>query len=469
MIYFNVTTSMRWRGAPVGIVRTEIEFAKRILENAKNVKLLNYASGSFSIVEANDYLRQLDNNRYNNERTCIGERTSTSPLNFCNYSKRQALKLLANSIYCLSPRFARRIEEKLMILARKIVLSYLEKGRYKIKKNKIDFSLAPAPASVRFDIENLHQEDVFISMGLDWDSGIAEKLFQIKKKGAKIVSVCYDTIACDYPQFVANASYPKIIKEYFFDILESAEKVGCISKCSQADFLRFAENTGSRLPETFVFPLGSDIDSAKFKISEEEISESIRKLGDKKYILYVSTIERRKNHQVLYQAYRRLGEQNKLSDMPILVFVGMTGWGVNDLLNDIRLDPVVKEKIILTGRVNESELAFLYRNCRYTVFPSLYEGYALGIVESLAFGKMVLASRKGAIPEVGNDYLMYIDDALSVNEWAEALLRLETDTKLVEEKEKKIRDSFRPITWDDSYRVFINKIDDVIGMTSNQK
>ena len=58
---------------------------------------------------------------------------------------------------------------------------------------------------------------------------------------------------------------------------------------------------------------------------------------------------------------------------------------------------------------SDAELAFLYRNCRFTVFPSLYEGWGLPIGESLWFGKLCIASKTSSMPEVGGDLVDYVD------------------------------------------------------------
>ena len=92
------------------------------------------------------------------------------------------------------------------------------------------------------------------------------------------------------------------------------------------------------------------------------------------FILFVSTIERRKNHEVLYRAYHLLARQGTIESLPKLVFVGMPGWGVGDLLKEIELDPLTRGMIIQLHHVSDGELSYLYKKALFCVFPSLYEG-----------------------------------------------------------------------------------------------
>jgi glycosyltransferase involved in cell wall biosynthesis len=159
----------------------------------------------------------------------------------------------------------------------------------------------------------------------------------------------------------------------------------------------------------------------------------------------VSTIERRKNHETLYRAYTRLVEAGE-ANLPLLVFVGMPGWGVNDLMADLRLDPRTKDLIKLLHHVNDADLARLYQHALMTVFPSLYEGWGLPVAESLAAGKCCLASGVASIPEVGGDLVDYVDP-WNVPAWSERLLWYFNNPSLVADKEARIKESYQPMSW----------------------
>jgi hypothetical protein len=111
---------------------------------------------------------------------------------------------------------------------------------------------------------------------------------------------------------------------------------------------------------------------------------------------------------MLYQIWRRLAERRG-DDLPYLVFVGIHGWLVDDLMSMLRRDPLVASRIVILSRTTDAELSWLYRHCLFTVYPSLYEGWGLPISESLAHGKICIASDNSSMPEAGEGLALHLD------------------------------------------------------------
>jgi glycosyltransferase involved in cell wall biosynthesis len=116
------------------------------------------------------------------------------------------------------------------------------------------------------------------------------------------------------------------------------------------------------------------------------------------YALFVSTIEARKNHLLLFRVWRRMLDDMPRDSVPTLVFAGRVGWLVDDLMKQLENTDYLDRKICLIEDVSDAELASLYRGCRFTLFPSLYEGWGLPVTESLAFGKPCLVARNSSLP-----------------------------------------------------------------------
>src|SRR5207247_4170450 len=135
-----------------------------------------------------------------------------------------------------------------------------------------------------------------------------------------------------------------------------------------------------------------------------------------------STIQSRKNFDLLYRLWRRFSEQNR-PETPKLVIVGRKGFGSSDLLWQISRDPFVQQSITLLHRVSDAELSWLYRNCLWTLYPSFYEGWGLPISESLAHGKYCLASNTSSIPEAGQGLIQLLDP-LDFRAWHDCLSEL---------------------------------------------
>jgi alpha-1,3-rhamnosyl/mannosyltransferase len=141
--------------------------------------------------------------------------------------------------------------------------------------------------------------------------------------------------------------------------------------------------------------------------------------ADGDYVLAVGTLEPRKNLRRTIEASRRLGIELRV--------VGDRGWGG------------VEPGIGWLGRVDDDELARLYRGARCLVYPSLYEGFGIPVAEALACGTPVVTSRDSAMAEVaqGNGVLVDPEDVASIAAGIEAAAG-----RAVE--------GFRPPTWDDA-------------------
>jgi glycosyltransferase involved in cell wall biosynthesis len=122
--------------------------------------------------------------------------------------------------------------------------------------------------------------------------------------------------------------------------------------------------------------------------------------------LVVGTIEPRKNYRRFLDACRILRDRNEF-DMPIVI-AGGKGWLSDDFsaqLEGLELD----QDVFLLGYVSDAELAWLYENCFAFIYPSLFEGFGMPVLEALGFGSPVLCSQTSSLPEVAGDAAIYFD------------------------------------------------------------
>lgn len=147
-----------------------------------------------------------------------------------------------------------------------------------------------------------------------------------------------------------------------------------------------------------------------------------------RYLLFVGTLEPRKNLARLMEAYAQAARQ--APEIPPLVVVGGRGWGGEDpasLIRHLRLDG----RVHVLGRVPDGKLATLYENALCLVMPSLYEGFGLPLVEAMSFGTPVLTSSVSSMPEVVGDAGLLVDP-LSVESITAGLLAMVNDVVLRE-------------------------------------
>ena len=302
----------------------------------------------------------------------------------------------------------------------------------------------------------IKHEDTYISVGLDWDDKDIPRLKHMKKEiGFKVILCCYDLIPILKPGLAHSEEMPRLFMDYIRTVVNTADHIFCISQSTKQDLLQFIAQQGLPLPEIGVAYLGTDIPAPAIQIQpSHEIEENI---GKNSYILFVSTIERRKGHDTLYRAYTRLIEQGH-TDLPLLVFVGMPGWGVSDLLMDIHRTIAVSKFIKFIHHVTDFDLDYLYRNCMFTVFPSVYEGWGLPVAESLAYGKFCLASNISSLPEVGEKFCDYLDP-WDIPGWAEKIGYYANDKGELLEKERIIAKEHRPKSWRQTCMAFFEVAD----------
>jgi len=155
-----------------------------------------------------------------------------------------------------------------------------------------------------------------------------------------------------------------------------------------------------------------------------QTAEVRRKLGvEDDFLLYVGTIEPRKNLNVLLDAYRKIIGSAGLE--PQLVIAGKKGWLTDDLFGRLR-ELGIKDRVHFTGYLPDNDLCALYSSCRIFIYPSKYEGFGLPPLEAMACGAVVIASSTPAVTEVVEDAACLVAPG-EVNELAEAMITLLRD------------------------------------------
>ncbi len=182
------------------------------------------------------------------------------------------------------------------------------------------------------------------------------------------------------------------------------------------------------------------VDQAFF-ISEVDTNVIRKYSGGSPYILFVGTLEPRKNVEALVEAFAGVGRPGLK-----LLLVGKEGWGAERIRTKVR-DMGLDERVGFLGYVPEEDLPCLYRGAEAFVYPSFYEGFGLPVLEALAAGAPVIASKTASLPEVAGDAALYVspDD---VGEILEAINILSGNPEVREELRDKGARRAREFTWD---------------------
>ncbi len=304
-------------------------------------------------------------------------------------------------------------------------------------RGPIEAEAEAAAAAVDFQAS-----DVYVSMGLDWDYNDLTVLWECKRtQGFRTLLFCYDVIPVSYPQLMAS-DCRDFFAAYFVNLAHVADHVVTISQATLNECLAFLAEIGAPTPPMSVVHLGTEVQEG----AERDVLAPPRpELTREPFVLCVGTIEARKNHELLYHLWDRLiarhGER-----IPHLVLVGMVGWGVQDLLARLRINPRLSARVFVLDCVTDEELLWLYRHCRFSVFPSFCEGWGLPVVESMALGKVCIVSTAPALLEASQGLVPAIDP-LDFGAWFAVVERYVLDPETLAQTEAKVRDCYAPMSW----------------------
>ena len=174
------------------------------------------------------------------------------------------------------------------------------------------------------------------------------------------------------------------------------------------------------------------------------------------YILFVGTIEPRKNVQGLIKAFNLLKKEivEDRHACPLrLYIVGMKGWMYEDIFKEYE-NSEFKNDIIFKGYVNDKKLAELYKNALVFVYPSFYEGFGFPILEAFGYGVPVVTSKTSSCGEIAGDSALLINPE-SYKEIGEAISKIINDEALRQGLIKKGFERIKDFTWDRTAREFL--------------
>lgn len=192
-----------------------------------------------------------------------------------------------------------------------------------------------------------------------------------------------------------------------------------ISEATRADAIRLLD-----LPPERVVNISGAADAKFRKLSPQELAAiDLRRFGiDRPYVLYTGNGDYRKNLAGMLSAYARLPSGVRDAHQLVVNQVG----NVELFMTQVAAAGLSQDNVIVTGHITDDELLALYNQCKVFVFPSLYEGFGLPVLEAMRCGAAVIAGNNSSIPEVaGRTDLLF--DASSTNAISSKLLRALTD------------------------------------------
>ena len=250
--------------------------------------------------------------------------------------------------------------------------------------------------------------DQLVLLDSSWHADFFPLAEQLKRDGVGIVSVIYDLIPLTHPQF-CDAGLVRVFNHWFDWIAKTADGYVAIS-ATIADQVRdeMLRRVG---PEQVAqrwfdhFHLGSELDLTDDALPVQPALKQMFKNKDPVYLM-VSTIEPRKNHAYLLDAFELAWAKGSRARLCI---AGRIGWKCDALIERIRQHPQLNQRLFMFNDLTDKSLEYAYSNATALVFPSYVEGFGLPLVEAMQRGLPAMGSDIPVFREIGGPFMAYFD------------------------------------------------------------
>ncbi|WP_081077247.1 glycosyltransferase family 4 protein [Burkholderia pseudomultivorans] len=284
----------------------------------------------------------------------------------------------------------------------------------------------------------------YLVLGAFWVfNTVSGRFLHLKRLGLRIGGYIHDLIPINQPEYCDEGLCHEFLLS-FGDSMQVFDFILTNSHHTANEVIRYRKKLGLTPMPVEAVQLAH---ANKIANSSRDLwTPKIKALKGKKFAMMVSTIEARKNHKYLVDAWRQF--YNEGLEPPDLVFVGRFGWRVNDLMNTLKQSRNFGGRLHIMHGLTDGELNKLYKECSFTVFPSYVEGWGLPVGEGLAHGKPCVSSMTSAMPEIGGDFVDYIDP-WNLRDGIEVLRKMCFDDQYRESRRLNIEKNFVVRTWRD--------------------
>ncbi len=272
-------------------------------------------------------------------------------------------------------------------------------------------------------------------------------------KKTKVVGVFHDMSYFIHPEYLVGWKC-RMFQGYIKETAKKADKIITISNSSKVDIPRFCKPKNSDIEVTYMGV------NNKFFDSVPADKALLEKYGiDSKYIIYVGTLEPRKNVPNLIRAFKEI--RSTIGDFK-LVIVGKKGWLYDEIFKVVSEDMSLKDNVIFTGFVEDNEMLSLMKASSAVAYISRYEGFGIPVIEGMASGVPTVTTNVSSLKEVAGDccFLCSPDEISEIGNALVDAVKCSEDLKngdpLAQEKINKALDRAKYFSWDNCAKATLN-------------
>ena len=392
---------------------TGIQRVVRNIINQKNIIESNFPTVNFVFVE------------YRNENFYILPTHERLPI-LKNTLFRKILKKISQKLNAYLPE---KIFRPLVNFAHRILDEFKEKETTIRAAQKHDSS----------------EESILLLLDATWSNDMWSEVARFRAAGGSVCAVLYDLIPFTHPETV-ELKTKLLHTSWWKNAVKFIDSVICISKAVRDDFYEWqVKNATDTIPVQAVdyFYLGAEIGY------EDPVIKIIR--SNSPFFLMVGSIEPRKNHSLVVDAFESLWASG--SDVN-LVICANNSWHSEELISRIRSHKEFNQRLFIVEKASDRDLFYLNKSCCAVIMASFAEGFGLPIVEALALGAKVICNDIPVFREIGSDNVSYF----SFNDRDSLVQKIYAH---VSESISPVNDkniSLHWITWSDSAIMLVNKV-----------
>lgn len=250
-----------------------------------------------------------------------------------------------------------------------------------------------------------------------------------------------------YPEYNDMHNYYKYMKRELAYTLKKANQIIAISNFTKSEIMKYYPNTS----ENKIKVIGQSLDTRKTK--NTNTTKTIQDLDiNKPYLLSISVIRPHKNMEFLIKVFNILKQKYNIPHQ--LVIAGGIQLKTNSFIDAIKLSPF-KDDIKYLGYIENDIMPILYKNADCFIFPSLYEGFGIPLLEAMEYEIPIASSNAASLPEVGGDSCIYFNPYDS-NETSEMIYKLLSDSFLKTVLLKKQQEQLNVFCWKNIAKYILN-------------
>jgi len=268
----------------------------------------------------------------------------------------------------------------------------------------------------------------------------------VRKKNLKTVVTIHDLAFKYFPDYFPKDDLRRL--NFLMDaVAKKADKLIAVSESTKRDLLKFYPFLKEENIRVIYHGFDAELYDRKFTV--EEVGKILSKFKIQsagrrtKFLLYVGAIQPRKNLETLVRAFN-LVKKTQLNLK--LVLAGEKAWLFEETMKEIERSPN-KNDILLLGNVSFADLPILFQSAEAFVFPSLYEGFGIPVLEAFASGTPVITAKNSSLPEVGGEAALYFEEK-DEQDLAEKINSVLNDKNTGEVHVSKGKEQLKKFSWD---------------------